>query len=71
MTAYGLVQCDEVVQDLLAGEALTLPRTSVASLRSGVTLRAKAKHICYTYIHTYISILFRPRTDHSDPLPLL
>ena len=45
MTAYGPVQCDEVVQDPLADETLTLPRTSLASLRSGDTPEAKAWQI--------------------------
>ena len=51
MTAYGPVQCDQVVQGLLEGEALTLPRTSLASLRSGDTPEANARQICFTYIH--------------------
>ena len=51
MTAYGQVQCDQVVRGLLAGEALILPRTSLASLRSGDTPEAKAGQICFTYIH--------------------
>ena len=51
MTAYGPVQCDQVVQGSLAGEALTLPRTSLASLRSGDTPEAKARQICCTCMH--------------------
>ena len=43
MTAYGPVQCDQVVQGLLAGEALTLPCTNLASLSSGDTPEAKAR----------------------------
>ena len=54
-TANGPVQCDEVVQGSLAGEALTLPRTSLASLRSGDTPEAKARHICYTHIHSNLN----------------
>ena len=52
MTAYIPVHCDEVVQGSLAGEALTLPRTSLAFLRSGDTTKAKARQICYTYIQS-------------------
>ena len=48
---YGPVQCDEVVQGSLAGEALTLPCTSLASIRSGDTPRAKARQIYFTYLH--------------------
>ena len=48
---YGPVQCDEVVQGLLTGEAFTLPHTSLASLRSGDTLEANARQICFTYMH--------------------
>ena len=51
MTVYGPVQYDEVVQDSLAGKALTLPRTSLASLRSGNTPKAEARQICCTYMH--------------------
>ena len=49
------MQCDEVVQGLLAGEALTLPRTSLASLRSGDTSEAKARQICYAYMHINVN----------------
>ena len=49
------MQCDQVVQGSLAGEALTLPRTSLASLRSGNTLEAKARQICFTYTHGNLS----------------
>ena len=45
------MQCDQVVQGSLAGEALTFPRTSLASLRSGDTPEAKARQICFTYMH--------------------
>ena len=51
MTVYGPMQCDEVVQGSLTGEALTLPRTSLASPRSGDTTEAKARQICFTYIY--------------------
>ena len=43
MVAYGPLQCDEVVQGLLLGEALTLPHTSLASVWSGDNKRA-SKH---------------------------
>ena len=52
---YGPVQCDEVVQGSLTGEALALPRTSLGPLRSGDTLEAKARQICYTYMHINLS----------------
>ena len=45
------MQCNQVVQGSLAGEALTLPRTSLASRRSGNTLgQGKADLL---YIHTW------------------
>ena len=49
------MQCDEVVQGSLAGEALTLTRTSLASVRSGDTSEAKARQIYYTYMHSNLN----------------
>ena len=69
MTAYGLVQCDEVVQVSLRREELTLPRTSLASLRSGNTLEQKARQDLL-YIHAE-QFEFKPGADQSNPLPLL
>ena len=75
------MQCNQVVQGSLAGEALTLPRTSLASLRSGDTSE-QGKAICFTYMHANLipipeqikityCLFYRPSIwpKHSQGLP--
>ena len=62
--AGGPVQFDEVVQSLLAGWALTLPRTSLASIWSGITINTAVAG------HTSISNEL-PCTDQENPFARL